>query len=950
MEGLIEHSVDQTLRDLDAQLCDRFYDLHGRRELLTPPAPVFALEHGLDEAELELLKTSVRAAVRQGFPRVFRQWPLPFVVYAAESGYEYAGGEYWQTFEETTPGWDENGDRDWIGWKFRDFAADFGGAVPHGAFARKFSIIAWPITHAVLPLDLQRNLARLLFEFRNGLTAQLLQEPDELGIRLAARTGQYTQRFRLFCENTALLGKISAALLSGQDYESPYLLKSTLERLVAGLSRERDSREWLKAAQHSAGHLRTGTSGFIVPAPRPGSAASRERLPAPTDPRLLLRHGPDGWRAYAELPDLSALIARLPHMDEELRTRRARIAGAERSFIPRGQLLFPGYEVRLARWPRPEEPFIRLDRGSTPVNQLIADQCVVTAGPPWLFRCRESGPAFEVKGKALHPGTSYVLVTRDAPGPGAPWITEAAIEAGGVRAFRIDVPETLDQNGIEALQATGVTVASDVVVRPAGVAASRWDGEGAIEWLAGEPGIIAISAEQTPSKCTVTADGQQTTMAWPGEQKELLLMLDDMPPGTREVSVTLQDADGTVTAEGSLLVTVRDPQVRPEAATAGEGIRLLADPAQPALSDLWDGRADISVNGPEGSMATLTVALSPGSGTQPVPINRTVHLPVTAPDWSRIAAGIREDKHFQRAYDDAESATITVRRPGIGFASLTCDRGFQALRWRIARCHEGGHTARLIDHSDGRNTKADLFRISDPLTPVAQPVAGEIAVPTSGGLLRATVGDASSSVLLPTDPTMLIRHHLASPSVRTERSAPAEVTRLAYGYRMWASAERPADPFARRRLSAVLDVIASAAVSLIAGGRWEQLEKRMLSSSGAEWALDQMKRCVGDTPHAAALAQAVAGRLWEWTDHDKLCNGFAEAMAATGTGNPGMATFLLALASRPDRIITGWGPEEREALIGRALTWPMPLRAARFAVLGARAVHPEDPAFEGAGK
>ena len=133
-------------------------------------------------------------------------------------------------------------------------------------------IIAWPITHAVLPVYLQRNLARLLFDFRTGLTAQLLQDPDALGARLASRTGPYTERFRLFCQNTALLGKISVALLSGEDDESPYLLRQTLRRLVDGLSKERDSRQWLEAARRSAAQLRTRTRGFVrdqQPSPRP---------------------------------------------------------------------------------------------------------------------------------------------------------------------------------------------------------------------------------------------------------------------------------------------------------------------------------------------------------------------------------------------------------------------------------------------------------------------------------------------------------------------------------------------------------------------------------------------------------------------------------------------------------------------------------------------------------
>ena len=64
--------------------------------------------------------------------------------------------------------------------------------------------------------------------------------------------------------------------------------------------------------------------------------------------------------------------------------------------------------------------------------------------------------------------------------------------------------------------------------------------------------------------------------------------------------MALTAGDGKVIADGSLLVTIRDPQDRPDGGSAGEGIRMLADPAQPTLSELWDGRAAISIDGPGG--------------------------------------------------------------------------------------------------------------------------------------------------------------------------------------------------------------------------------------------------------------------------------------------------------------------------------------------------------------
>lgn len=214
------------LRHFHTTLDIHFRDLHEYRGKLEPASPVFALEHDLGEAHLLLLLGAVRAVIEQGLPTRTRQLWLPFVVYAAEEGYDYVGDEYWPSFEQATPGW-RNDQRPWLKEQFLKFAKEFGGAVPAGAFAKHFTIISWPITHAVLPTYLQRQLAQLLYEFRTGLSTSLLSDPDELGMRLAVRAQGYTERFRIFCQNTALLGQVAAALLSGDDEESPYLVTST---------------------------------------------------------------------------------------------------------------------------------------------------------------------------------------------------------------------------------------------------------------------------------------------------------------------------------------------------------------------------------------------------------------------------------------------------------------------------------------------------------------------------------------------------------------------------------------------------------------------------------------------------------------------------------------------------------------------------------------------------
>jgi hypothetical protein len=179
MQHIAPSGTVDVLEQLHMRLHVHFTDLATARRALD--APVFALEHGLPDADLVLLQTTVRASIAQGFEIEHRKCWLPFLVYAVEYGYGYNGKEYWQSFAEQTPMWDQYGDRDRIRVFSIKFAETYGGVVPRGAFADTFRIIAWPITNAVLPTSLHRDLARLLYEFQSVFTPDLLSNPGDLG-------------------------------------------------------------------------------------------------------------------------------------------------------------------------------------------------------------------------------------------------------------------------------------------------------------------------------------------------------------------------------------------------------------------------------------------------------------------------------------------------------------------------------------------------------------------------------------------------------------------------------------------------------------------------------------------------------------------------------------------------------------------------------------------------
>jgi hypothetical protein len=440
----------------------------------------------------------------------------------------------------------------------------------------------------------------------------------------------------------------------------------------------------------------------------------------------------------------------------------------------------------------------------------------------------------------------------------------------------------------------------------------------------------------------VAVEDQRFIVAWPEGELELFLALTDLTVGTHDLTVMLMGASNEQLAKGTLAVTIRDPQAALEGTSSGEGIRMLAAPAWPTLSDLWDGRATVSVDGPPNVQADLDVILSAVDGSVLAEIRRTLKLPLSSDAWAGVAKAVRNDRRFQNAYDDAESGEILVSRSGIGLARLRCDRGFQPLRWRVTRRQGDSHVARLVDRTDARSTVVEMFTVDAPAEAVACHAEGEIAAPPRGGLLRATAGEAQTAIILPTDPNRLLHMDRVRPLVQTSGRSPREVLRLARAHLAWSDAELPADAFALHERDAAREAITRELVSMIAGTHWARLERRLADADDVSAYLDDMRNCVGDSESHKTLAAGIASSLWSWLTPGALLAGFAQimqgAIESSGiSGRPAAARFLLTLAGRPNDIVD-WDADDRDELIERIMWSPVLLRAARFAVLGTRAL------------
>jgi len=624
--------------------------------------------------------------------------------------------------------------------------------------------------------------------------------------------------------------------------------------------------------------------------------------------------------------------------------------------MARGGLVYAGQEIRFERWPDPHAPFVQLEDVDKPVNDLLADQCVITPGPWWLFQRRGGALAIEVKGRFVRPGNRYILVGTEAEAPERTWCQPVDLDLEGATAYELAVPEPITHADRDILENSGIATVSDAAISPVGIVASSWDGEGFAEWLAGEPAILEIRCTLTPGKCRLTVDDESFSFDWPPDATATMLALQDLAPGPHALEVMLFGADGENLAEGSVAVLIREPTLRPDDGDIGEGLRMRSYPARPTLTELWDTAqpdswrepASVTIQGPPGTQAEFVVSLTGDRGEELASFHRKVSLPVDTDAWTDLAEWVRNQSEFANHYDDSEGCVLSVRRERLGFASLSCERGFRPLRWRFSTGHDRTRQATLSDRTDSGDTQAEFYATRNPLVAIHCEVEDAIELPASGGLLRGVAAGFEALAIAPTDPTSLVGPGDQPPKIpHLERNLDA-VERLTRASWMWASATLPADPFAVSMQRKVLKAVAGAVAGLIGGSASTAVERKLANAEDPGDYLDDLKSAVGTSMAHRRVAESIGSRLYEWTTFEHFTYGFGQCvkpvLESSGLPielwDPGR---LLAFAALPGTIMTMPDDQPTEYLRG-IMESPVLLRAARFATVANRTINDLDSA------
>ena len=982
------------LSNWQTRLERQFAALRGHRGTNGSERPIFALEHGLDAQEIRALEAALRAHIADRPPS--RDHALAWIVYSSELGYRYSGDEYWQTFEQETPGWTDHGNRYWLRQWFRNFQKEFGGAVPTGLWAEHFSIICWPITHAVLPKDLQRQLARILYELRHLFSGDILESPVSLGELIAARSWNTTSRFQNLTQETRLLGQIAAALLFQGDFGTGNLIHpAALRRIGEDLDQERRAREWLRRARQSA-RARTQVRGLGMLGRGTRSTNisrlddAREEITAlGIEPRLMLRPTNSSsvlWEVSLEIPDLSHLLLRFPQTRPILTGSRCVVAGASGRPLARGRCLHGTQRVRLAQWPRADDVLLQFEQSDPQLDYLLRAECLLRPGLKWLFRVASDGLAYECRSLRVRPGQQYILVSTAEPLQSNSHASPIDLSCEEIYGALVKLPQALTVDWEESLQTLGLEQAKMVEVWPAGLAAAEWDGEGYGEWFASEQPCLAILTDHAVESLLISMDGNanpplELTSVNPGQP--IFVELPQISVGRHTVHVSATSIAGETALLGDLdmVMRIREPRPWSPGDVSPQGpLFIHMDPPVPTLEELWEGRADVSLQGPTDRRVKCRVSLFERDAETAIFSKQLpqIGMPFTAGGWRahfekhfqnpQIA---QEKKKTQEAYDISRICQLEFDADELGAFTVRCEREFTPLRWALRRQGDRAILRLLDDSGDSEQLVVRRMGFETPCVDESLAPASEYQVPDSGAMYVAGNGRFSTAIIVPPPVVRGLEDLRCNPRIERQGRSIDALVRAIKIASLWGGARLAGDLMSALRQKDVMRELVRDVFRLICGDNWAEAENR--DTSNAFKALETLSRAVSKHASEAAVgveilqdAESLAAdtceariqRLASLASRYHLTpspptasssrfdrEGDLTGSAPTDVNSPEwLAEFLLRLASNPASVETWAGKHLHDAL-KFLLEMPTVARAARFLVIATDHFHQSGSGF-----
>lgn len=905
--------------------------------------PLFALEHGLTDDELDEITELLHAELEDGW-RIARYW-LVWVVYATEIGYDYDGDEYWLTFEQRTPKWKQpiastrrNQLRTW----FSKFQTTYHGVSPSGPWAEWFSIIAWPITHAILPRYLQWQFAKTLYDLRFQLANLETLSPNAVGALLATDAWDASSRFREFLQQQELAGRIVLALLSDRTLagQSP-IYPQTLQRLVSDLEEVQSTREWLKetrrlVADRLKGAAPTSRASSIYRKSADGESVDHSTLRL--RPTLMLRRSTAStWSIIIEIPSFADVARSHPDRQLYLRSTRCKVPATGDTWYPRGWLLMGYRRQVLKSWPG-GTPLLTFEQPNVEFDQLVAREIRLPSGPTWLCRIGGDGLAREIASHMVRPGRRYILLSETEITSRYSFLSPCKVNYSGIFAVTLTMPESVSFETTKALQQLGLQVARTVRIWPAGLSGRNFDGEGYSEWLTTEAPCFGIVHDHAVDTYSLRLNnGAETLVKASGIGVPVFFQIGMLSPGRHTLLVKAR-ALGTASlpmAEGVITLDVREPEPWIPGTTSHAGLAIALDSNDPSLDAFWEGSIGVGVSGPAGHQVTCEIRLHAASGKElSCEQIGTFDLPVTPTEWTKKFSPFVRDESRTWTYLEAASGRFIVKGDELGEYSLRLERDVSPLRW-LCRNTVRITTLRLIDDTGGEDAPdCQFLSYRNPARSTSLNLEGVIEgfeVEAPGGLFEVRHGKFRDTINVSIPPNGHGFTDLAiEPDLRELDDEHYALTTILEVLRLWSEA-RLVGPLVGIRRNRIIERLANRLYSKIGGQRWADAEAGYLADSRSGFGRQRLERAL-EVPHSFSVVLS--------HEFDRMENGtssgthwFANAASRYHISTDrGLCEFALQFASRPHELLHLPRPV-LEGLLNDLKRQNVLLRAARFVAL-----------------
>jgi hypothetical protein len=858
--------------------------------------PVYAFEHGLESDEINSIRQALCAdLVRTG--RVEPGYWLLWAVVAAEIGYTYDGDEYWHSFKSQVPEWFTHSNREAVREWFVDFTRRFNGFQPAGRWANHFSIIAWPITHSILPRYLQSPFAQHLYDLRHDLAANENASIDQIGQLLGNQYHGASARFENFLQQTALTARLVLALRDEDEQGSVTpIYRPTLARIVRDLERKGSSRGYLHDARRVLRDARLrARSGLGSQMQRGSSRSSSPETVATVPPGIKLtarRTQDETWTICAALPNFAALMAQTGVTSATLDKTRLRFADRPDGWMPgRALLSYSDSNHPLLALPSPlSDPVIQSRGSAEPVNALTS-QLKILSQAPWLLRVHEDGVARQVLGNHVRTAEDYIVITSSAVAPdilSALSLRETACATSGVLLYQIRTPNVASPQFIQALSKLSFGYALQAQVKPFGLV-PRWDDANACSaWLPNEEILLHLSADFHVAEFIVTVNGSGKTRVAVSEKQDVLISLGTPPLGRYAVEIAATAVSDGSTGKGlrqispeTLFVEVRSPVPWRQDVKMQTGLRVVLEPSDATFDDLLEKRASLSVQGPADRSATVEVRLYDVSGHvfDTTEIGR-LELPTKDAFMARVIEKLARDPILSEKIQSAPRVELAFVADELGAVTFSFPHKVPPLRWKFAR-DDGRYVMRLVDEAGvAANTSIGRYDMQVPdrrsnIQPDSCVLGVEVDPP--GSLFVATHDGhfyAAFASVPPRERMTTFLDLATNVALSVPGGSSRNITRLLAILRLWRRG-RPLGSVAAIRKAEVLGVVERQIERLVCGGRWADRARRYRDGDGR---LEDLQGEVGGSPGFASRM-----RTTNWTWHSDSERAKAEFFRLANT-------------------------------------------------------------------